>query len=141
MVNVQIIGPVRCIPQNGEVGAVPLVCPVDGLQVPVGPEDEVVKDGDGEHVRYFERILDDETSVLAVQIRKGDVIQVSIRPKQFVGEVVDGQSVGPGQTILVGDDAAEVGSVHAHPADVGLQVPGGEVKVSDARMDHNSARI
>ncbi len=49
----EIVWSVCCVSQNGEVGSVPLASPVDGFEVPVGPEDQVVEHGDGEHVRHL----------------------------------------------------------------------------------------
>ena len=66
---------------------------------------------------------------------------MSVGPEEFVGHVVDGEGVGPGEPVLVGDDAAEIGAVQTEPADVGLQVPRGEVQVAGARVDDDGARI
>lgn len=66
---------------------------------------------------------------------------MSIRPKELVRHVVDGESIGPSQPLFVGDDASEIASVHAQPADVGLQMPGGEKQVSGSWMDNDGPGI
>ena len=141
MVDVQVVGSVGRVPEQRVVVAGPLVRSIDRFEVPVGPEDEIVEDGDGEHVRHAQRIETDVAPVGAVQIGVSDVVEMSVGPEQFVGQVVDGESVGPGQTILVGHDAAEIGSVQSDATDVGLQVPRGEEEVAHARMHHDGARI
>jgi hypothetical protein len=57
------------------------VCPTDGFQIPIGPKDVVIKDGDGKDVRDFQRVLNDIASIATVQIRVGDVIKMSISPE------------------------------------------------------------
>ena len=141
MINVEVVGAMRRVAQDCVIGSSPLVGPSDGFQVPVRPEDEVVKDGDGKHVRDPQRILSDVAPIATVKVGEGDVIQMSVGPEELVGHVVDGEGIGPSQTLLVRHDAGEVGAVQAQSADVRLQVPSGEEKVSNARMNHNGARI
>ena len=79
--------------------------------------------------------------VLSIQIGVGDVVEMGVGPEKFISEIVDGQGVGPGQSVLVGDDACEVAAVEAHAADVGLKVPRGEEEVPNTWMDDDGARV
>ena len=141
MVNVEIVRPVRRVTQHGVVGARPFVCPTDGLQIPVSPEDEIVENGDGENVRNAQRVLDDIFPILSIQIGKGDVIQMSIRPEELVRHVVDGKGIGPGESLFVGDNASEIASIHAQSADVRLQMPRSEEQVTSTWMNDDSSWI
>ena len=141
VVNVEVVRPVRRVAQHRVVGARPLVRPADGLQIPIRPEDEIVKNGDGENVGNAQRVLDDVFAILAVQIGEGDVIEMSIRPEELVRHVVDGEGVGPGQSLFVGDDASEIASIHAQSADVSLQMPRSEEQVTSTWMDDDGSRI
>lgn len=68
MIHVEIVGPVRRVAQHRVILSRPLVGPADGLQVPIGPEDEIIKDGDGENVRDFQGVLDHVAPIAAVQV-------------------------------------------------------------------------
>lgn len=68
MVNVEIVGPVRRVAQHRVILSRPLIGPADGLQVPIGPEDEIIKDGDGENVWDFQGVLDYVAPIPAVQV-------------------------------------------------------------------------
>lgn len=140
MVDVYVVGSMGGVPQERELGSGELVRLADGLDVPVGPVNVIVEDGDGKDVRHRIPGKHDAT-IVTLEIGKGDVVEMRVGPEYFVGEVIDGQGVGPGNVVFVGQDLGEVAPVHAHLADVGLQVPGREVQVSCARMDHDGPRI
>ncbi len=68
MINVEIVGSVRRVTQHHVVLSRPLIGPADGLQVPIGPEDEIIEDGDGEDVWDFQGVLDYVAPIPAVQV-------------------------------------------------------------------------
>uniref|UniRef100_A0A2M4D189 Secreted protein n=1 Tax=Anopheles darlingi TaxID=43151 RepID=A0A2M4D189_ANODA len=138
--NVDIVRTVRRVPDHRVVRPGELVRPQDRLQVPVGPVQAVVEDGERKHVRYA-RTGQHDVPVATLQIGERDVIEMRIRPVDPIGEVVDRQCVRPGDVVLPREDAGKVGPIHAHLGDVRLQVPGGEVQVPDARVYDDRARI
>lgn len=120
MENVQVVRPVRRVTQDRVISARPLIGPADGLQIPVGPENEIIEDGNGEDVRDFQRVLDNIATITAIQVGVGDVVEMSIGPKEFVSHVIDRQSIRPGQPLFVGHDTGEIASVHAQSSDISL---------------------
>jgi len=90
MVNVEVVGSVSSIAQYGVISSGPLISSSDCFQIPIRPEDEIIKDRNGENVRHFEHILDDVSAILAVKVGIGDVIEMSISPKEFISHVIDG---------------------------------------------------
>ena len=83
--------------------------------------------------------------IFAIKISIGHIVQMCIGPPDFIREVVDGQGVWPGQVVSLhrGHDPRESGviSIHANPANVGLEVPRGEKYVANSRMNHNGSRV
>lgn len=79
--------------------------------------------------------------VATVEVGVGDVIKMGVGPEELVREVINGERVRPGQSFFVRDDSGKIGAIEAESTDVRLQMPGGEEKVSDARMDDDGTRV
>lgn len=141
MVHVEIVGSVCRVAQYHVILSRPFIGTADSLQVPIGPENEIIENGDCKNVWNFQHILDNVASIPAIQVGVGNVIQMGIRPEELVRHVVDRKSIWPCKSLLVGDDASEIASVHAQPANVSLQMPRREKQVSNSWMDNNSPRI
>lgn len=120
MVRVDIVRPMGGVAQQSQMRTRELVRPADGLQVPVGPVDEVVEYSDSEDMRHGSAGQNDP-SIVTLEVGEGDVVEVSVRPENTVGEVVDRQSVRPGDVVLPRQDSSEVAAVHTHLTDVCLK--------------------
>ena len=144
MVDVDIIWTVGGVAEDLIVSTSELVGSEDGLEVPVGPVDVVINEGDGEHMGHQLVAGQNVFLVASIKVGVGNVVQMSVRPPDLVGKVVHCDGVGPGQLVTIHcghNGAIEVGAVHTNPADVGLEMPGGEEDVANARMDHQSTGI
>lgn len=80
-------------------------------------------------------------SVLALQIRKRNVVQMGISPVDAISKVIDRKSVWPRDVILPREDSCKVRAIHAHFGDVRLQMPRGKVQVTDSRVHNDRSRI
>ena len=89
----------RRVAQHLDVLPRELVGAEDGLAVPVGPEEGVVQDGEGEDVLDLVGALEHVVPVLAVEVAVGDVVEVGVGVPQPVREEVDGEGVGPGDVV------------------------------------------
>ena len=81
---------------GGDVGALPpvvFVRPDDGLELPIGPVDVVLEHGEGEDVRQVGG--DDDAAVAPLQVRHHEEVFARVAPKQMLGDVADGEGVGP----------------------------------------------
>ena len=78
---------------EGLVASVPLVHPEDGVVPPLRHVEPFIEDDEREGVPDAGR--GDHLHVGAVQVRELNVIQQRVAPVNLVGEVVDGQAVGP----------------------------------------------
>jgi len=144
MVDVDIVRSVSGVAENLIVGSGELVSSEDSLEVPVCPVDVVINQSDGKYVGHQLVAGQNVFLVTAIKVGVGNVVQMSIRPPDLFGEIVDCDSVGPGQLVSIDsrhDRAIKVGPVHADPTNVGLEMPGGKEDVANARMDHQSSRI
>lgn len=121
VVRVDVVRPVSGVAKHSQIAPGELLGPADSLQVPVGPEHEVVEDRDGEDVRHGGP-GEDLPSVVTLQVSEGYVVEVGVCPEYPVGEVVDGQGVRPGDVVLPGEDSCEVTAVHSHLAYVSLEI-------------------
>lgn len=119
MVRVDVVRSVGGVAQYLQASARELLRPADGLQIPVGPVDEVVEHGDGEDVWHGDARQDDPAMV-TLEVGESDVVEVSVRPENTIGEVVDRQSVRPRDIVLPRQDSSEIAAVHSHLTDVRL---------------------
>lgn len=144
MIHVNIIRSMRRVAEDLVVLAGELVGPHDGLEVPVGPVEVVVHDAQSKDMWSLIG-LQNNMLVFSVEVGVGHVVQVSVGPPDLVGEVVNGQGVGPSQLVVVnrGNDSAEssIVSVHAKSANVSLEMPGSEENVSNSRMNRNGSGV
>ena len=144
MINLNVVWSMSGVSQNGHAFAGELVGLDDGLQVPVGPEQIVVKDTQGKHMRSLIS-LQDVFDVLAIVVREGNVVQMSISPPDFVSEEINGESIRPGQVVSSSsrDDPTKgaVVAIHTNTSNVSLQVPRGEVDITNSRMNCNGSGI
>ena len=91
--NLQIHGPMD---HGGDVDAVSSVEFVrldDGLELPVGPIHVILEHGEGEDVRQVRG--KDDASIASFQIGHHEKVLPRVAPKQMLGDVTDGQGVGP----------------------------------------------
>lgn len=120
VIGMNVVGPMGGIAQHLQVRAGEFLRPANGLQVPVGPVNEVVEHGDGEHV-WHRGARQDNSPIVTVEIGEGDVIQMGVGPEDTIGEVIDSQSVRPGDIVLPRQNLGEVTAVHAHLTDICLE--------------------
>lgn len=111
--DVQVHGPVQRADEESLVGARGLVGSVDGLGLPVGPVDIVLKQGQGEDV--WDILAQHDVTVGAIQAGKLNVVLTGVSPVDALGDIVQCQAVGPRDLGVHDDTAAR--PIHADPAD------------------------
>lgn len=84
-------------------------------------------------------LIPDNLHVVPLEVGMGDVVLVRVGPEQLIGDVGDGEGVGPPQGRV--DDDPLVRTVHPRLADVRLVPPVRPVHVAVVRIQHNSSRI
>ncbi len=117
------------------VGAGVLVHLDDGVEPPVGDEDLLAEDDEGEGVP--DEPGADGLDVGAVQAGVLDVVEQRVAPVQPVLLVVHGESVGPAEDHVA--EGHDVAAVAVRAADVGRPVPLGEEHVALVRVHHDRA--
>lgn len=120
VVRVNVVRSVGRVPQHREIRAGELLGFVDRLEIPVGPVDVIVEDGEGEDVGHRSAGEHDAT-VVTFEIGEGYVVEMGVGPEDLVRDVVDGEGVRPGDVVLPSQDLRQVAAVHSHFPDVGLR--------------------
>ncbi len=93
--DLEVHGAVHVASDGFHLLAAVLVRGVDGLLVPVVPVHQLLVDGHGERVDQLRSATEYSLEVVTVQIAGGNVILASVYPVHSVGNVVDGESIGP----------------------------------------------
>lgn len=106
---------------GGLVGSCELVGPLDGLLGPVGPVEVVLEDGDAEGVLDAFCSAHDDPLVAAHKVHSADTALLGIDPVHQAQVVVDGESVGPGDTGI--SDGHSLLTVHAGALDLAVLSP------------------
>lgn len=88
----------RGLVEDGDVGAGEFVGFDDAMEAPVGPEEAVVVDRDGEGVVEEVEVSHDPLVVLAVVVDCVDLFGLCVEEKNAFFDVVQGDSVGPQST-------------------------------------------
>lgn len=120
VIGMNVVGSVGGVAQHLQTRAGEFLRPADSLQIPIGPVNEVIEHGDSEHMWHLVTRQDD-SPIVAFKIGEGDVIQMGVGPEDTVGEVIDCQSVRPGDIVLPCQNLSEVATVHAHLTDIRLE--------------------
>lgn len=68
--------------------AAELVDFVNGFRLPVGPVQEILKDGDGEGMFDMLLVREDDSAVLTVEVTRSDDVKFGVDPEQSVGLVI-----------------------------------------------------
>ena len=121
------------------LGAVKLVGLEDGLLLPVAPVHGVLEHRHGERMRQDAVGVDDGASAEAVKVAAAQRVHLGVDPEEQLGEVVDGETVGP-HHVGVHDDLS-LDAVHACALDLRVESPVGPEHESGAWVDLNSSGL